>query len=141
MSIKDDTTTDYLFASPHSVNLILNLLKSDNAVISLRTLEALVLVGNQNERLYETFQNTGLLDAGLKLYKKYASDILEKLNLVDIVGRMGQTKTGAELLCQHPSFKQIKKDALESEDDPYVAKSLGVLLVDLVTYGKVPYTS
>ena len=49
----------------------------------------LVLVGNQNERLYGVIHQCGLLDSGLKLYKKYASDILEKLNLVDIVGKMG----------------------------------------------------
>ena len=62
------------------------------------------------------------------------------MNLVDVISQLGSTEEGCALLCVHPAFKAIRKEALAKDTDPFVARSLGVLLVELVTHEKVPYT-
>lgn len=74
------------------------------------------------------------------MYKKYFDEILEKMNIVDVMSQLSETEEGCNLLCAHPAFKIIKKEALAKETDPFVAKSLAILLIELVNHGKVPYS-
>lgn len=76
----------------------------------------------------------------MELYKRYFDEILEKMNIVDVLSQLSQTEPGCNLLCAHPAFAAIKKEALAKETDPFVAKSLSILLIELVNHGKVPYT-
>ena len=71
--------------------MINTLLGSEDAVVSIRALEMLTVTGNKVERLYSVFQKAGYIKKGLDLYIRYADDILEKLNLVDIISKMGTT--------------------------------------------------
>jgi len=103
----------------------------------------LVLVCNKNERLFTIFKEAEIIDQALDLYFKYAEDILEKLNLVDIISKLGQTETGASILVSHKCFNKIKQEAISGTDvdDPFVCKNIAVLLIDLVSHGKLKYTS
>jgi hypothetical protein len=76
----------------------------------------------------------------MDLYKKYFDEILEKMNIVDVMSQLGATEEGCNLLCAHPAFKAVKKEALDKNADPFVAKSLAILLIELVNHEKVPYT-
>jgi hypothetical protein len=80
------------------------------------------------------------VSAGLDLYTKYSDDILEKLNIVDVVSRLGMTESGCNLLSSHKSFKSIKKEALDPNTDPLISKSLGIMLVELVNHDKLAYS-
>lgn len=74
------------------------------------------------------------------MYRKYFDEILEKMNIVDVISQLGSTEAGCNILCQHPAFKAIKKEALDRDTDPFVAKSLSILLIELVNHEKVPYS-
>lgn len=76
----------------------------------------------------------------MDLYKKYFDEILEKMNIVDIMSQLAQTEEGCNLLCAHPAFKALKKEALAKDTDPFIAKSLSILLIELVNYEKIPYS-
>jgi hypothetical protein len=62
------------------------------------------------------------------------------MNIVDVISQLGSTEEGCNILCAHPAFKAIKKEALSKDTDPFVAKSLGILLIELANHDKIPYT-
>lgn len=84
--------------------------------------------------------DSGYINEGLDLYKKYFDEILEKMNIVDVISQLGSTEAGCNILCSHPVFKAIKKEALAKDTDPFVAKSLSILLIELVNHDKIPYS-
>ena len=135
-----DSVKDYLLTGEQSQKLIDSLLSSGNAVVEIRTFETLVRVGNEAPRLFVEMEKYGYISKGLDLYKKYFDEILEKMNLIDVIGQLGITEEGCNILCAHQAFKAIKKEALAKDSDPFTSKSLGVLLIELINHDKVPYT-
>lgn len=145
--MRDEIRMDYLVDGKTSSEIIQKLLDDSEAVIEIRTFETLVQMGNANPRLYSIFEkfgepsfDSGYITCGLNLYRKYFDEILEKMNIVDVISQLGSTEEGCNILCSHPVFGAIKKEALAKETDPFVAKSLSILLIELVNHEKVAYS-
>ena len=131
---------DYLLTGEQSQLLVRELLTCGEAVAEIRTFETLVRMANEAPRLYDAGEKLGYFSQGLELYRKYFDEILEKMNLVDVIGQMGSSEQGCSILCGHPAFKAIKKEALSKDADPFVSKALGVMLIELVNHDKIAYS-
>ena len=139
-AVEKNEKLDYFATSKFSLESFKKMLAGKDAVVEIRVFETLVKMANENHRLLAPFEKAGLISDGLELYKTYFDEVLEKMNIVDVISQLGTTEAGCNILCAHPIFKVIKKEALAKDTDPFVAKSLGILLIELVNHEKVPYT-
>ena len=66
------------------------------------------------------------------------NDFLVKLNAIEILQTMGESRKNAEFLAKQNFFEQILKDALNDKEEFYVRKYQIILLCKMITQRLTP---
>jgi len=130
-----------IFKDQFFLDKIEEVFKNEDSTIELRFFESIIEAGNRNEKLYRILEENGkkLVTRFIDLYEKYEDDILSKLNLITVLGKVADTATGCGILTSHTLFSKIKAEATAPNADIFVTRALSTLLIDLMNHGKIPF--
>ncbi|KAM3136117.1 hypothetical protein pb186bvf_011739 [Paramecium bursaria] len=109
-------------------NYIIQGLTNKNEIIQLRFVELLIYLSNQDPKITEKYLEQYKII--FNIYK--TDDILVKLNMIEIMSEMGNSKATAQLLLSQPFFKDIIKEAFSETVDFYVRKYQVILFSKLL---------
>lgn len=113
-------------------------LNLEDSTVNLRFMELLIYFTNQDADVQQKYKEEGFLAKAVSFYD--TDDILVKLNAIEILSYMGNSKWNSEFLKQSQFMAQILKDASSSENDFYVRKYQAILYCKLIGWRTIELT-
>ncbi|CAD8063219.1 unnamed protein product [Paramecium primaurelia] len=131
-----DESLKILLSSDLFVTYITQGLNNKNEVIQLRFVEILIYITNLDQSIQQPYIN--LFTIVFKLYN--TDDILVKLNMIELIADMGNSKWNSEQMVNQSFFKNILNSAFNSNDDFYTQKYEVLLVARMLSQRVIKFT-